>query len=76
MEVAVESVDKARFQPDDPKNNEWVVSVNGKEIDLAYTFINRNGAWENLAMILNIEVYNVSDTLPLTVQKTGTKKRK
>ncbi len=73
-EVTVKSVDTVRFQPKDPQNNEWIVRVNGKEIDLAYTFISRYGAWENLAGILNIDVYDVSYTLPLNERKGKSKK--
>ncbi len=75
-EVTIQSVDRVRFRPNDPSNDEWVVRVNGKKIDLAYTFFKNNGAWENLAALMNIDVDGVSYVLPLKEKKTRTKKHR
>ncbi len=75
-EVTIQSVDRVRFNPNNPNSNEWVVRVNGKKIDLAYTFMKHNGAWENLAAFFNIDVDGVSDSLPLKEKKTKTKKHR
>lgn len=38
----------------------WEVLVNGTGIDLAYTYIAYEGHWQNMAMILGLEVSDVS----------------
>ncbi len=72
--VTIKSVDRVRFKPNDPNDDQWIVRVNGKEIDLAYTFFKRDGAWENLAMLFNIDVVDVSHRLPLKEKKSRTRK--
>lgn len=42
----------------------YEVEINGKGTDLAYTYIERNGKWQNLAMILGIAVQSVPEFLP------------
>ncbi|OQX20208.1 MAG: hypothetical protein BWK80_35985 [Desulfobacteraceae bacterium IS3] len=42
----------------------YEVEVNGKGIDLAYIYIEKNGLWRNLAMILGIAVQDVPEFLP------------
>jgi len=42
---------------------QWEVSINGEPIDLAYTYINVNGEWENLALYVNEKVDGVSKIL-------------
>lgn len=43
--------------------NMWEVSVNGEGIDLAYTYINVNGRWVNLARYVHEKVDSVSEFL-------------
>ncbi len=42
---------------------QWEVSINDAPIDLAYTYINVNGVWENLALYVNEKVDSVSRVL-------------
>lgn len=44
----------------------WQVLVNGKEIDLAYVYVETDGGWRNVAMMLDIEVSDVPQILPGT----------
>jgi len=43
--------------------NQWEVSINGAPIDLAYTYINVDGKWVNLALHVNEKVDSVSAVL-------------
>lgn len=46
--------------------NYWEVLVNGKGIDLAYVYVETDGGWRNVAIMLDIEVSDVSTVLPGT----------
>ena len=47
-----------------PKSaQDWAVTVNGKDIDLAYTYIQEGEQWINLAIKLAVEVDSVPKTL-------------
>jgi hypothetical protein len=37
----------------------WEVLVNGSGIDLAYTYVEHDGRWENLALLLGLEAFDV-----------------
>lgn len=42
----------------------YQIFINGKGIDLAYTYIEQEGKWVNLAMLLGLEVSGVPEFLP------------
>ncbi|QTA91613.1 Lysozyme inhibitor N-terminal domain-containing protein [Desulfonema magnum] len=42
----------------------YQVFLNGKGIDLAYTYIQKQGTWVNLAMLLGLDVSGVPESLP------------
>ena len=42
----------------------WQVSVDGRGIDLAYVYVQRDGVWRNLAIELGLEPSDVPDPLP------------
>ncbi len=44
----------------------WQVLVNGKGIDLAYVYVETDGGWRNVAMMLEIQVSDVPLILPGT----------
>ena len=47
-----------------PKSDQyWAVTVNGKDIDLAYTYVKEGKQWVNLAIKLAVEVDSVPDAL-------------
>ena len=46
--------------------NYWEVLVNGDGIDLAYVYVETDGGWRNLAIMLNLEVSDVPKQLPGT----------
>jgi len=37
----------------------WEVEVNGQPVDLAYAYVERDGRWENLALLLGLEAQDV-----------------
>ena len=37
----------------------WELSINGESVDLAYLYVRKDGKWENLAMLLGLEVSDV-----------------
>ena len=44
-------------------DQDWAVTVNGKDIDLAYTYVKEGKQWVNLAIKLAVEVDSVPDAL-------------
>ncbi|NOQ36699.1 MAG: hypothetical protein GQ569_12535 [Methylococcaceae bacterium] len=46
--------------------NYWQVLINGKGIDLAYVYLETDGGWQNIAIMLSIEVSDVPKLLPNT----------
>lgn len=47
----------------------YEVSVNGEPVDLAYVYVLKAGRWTNLAMLLKIEVSDVSRVMPADVSE-------
>jgi uncharacterized protein YecT (DUF1311 family) len=37
----------------------WEVEVNGQPVDLAYTYVERDGRWQDLALLLGLEAQDV-----------------
>ncbi len=50
----------------------YEVRLNGKGIDLAYTYIRSGGEWENLAMIVGVAVSDVPRYLPKDLPRKST----
>lgn len=60
-EARTEAVNKVTMEQQD--QDYWTVRVNGEEIDLAYVYVLEGGKWTNLAMKLEIEVFDVPETI-------------
>jgi uncharacterized protein YecT (DUF1311 family) len=51
--------------------NYWILEVNNEAIDLAYTYVESDGKWSNLAMMLGLDVVNCPeflDKIPLAAE--------
>ena len=63
-EIRTEDIETIEAVKTDTENY-WEVKVNGKGIDLAYTYYKRKkNKWKNVAMKLKIDVSDVSEYIP------------
>lgn len=60
-----ESINSVKSE-DTGYENYWQVLINGKGIDLAYVYLETDGGWQNMAIMLAIEVSDVAQILPNT----------
>ena len=59
-----DSPDSSTVYKDAGGNSYWTLDVAGKEIDLAYAYVPRNGRWRNLALLLGLPAEDVPEYLP------------
>lgn len=58
------SPDSSTVYKDTGGSSYWTLEVAGKEIDLAYAYVPRNGRWRNLALLLGLPAEDVPEYLP------------
>ena|GEM_PF-3527047 len=60
---STERVRAAKALPARPDSDEWAVSVNGKSVDAAYIYVQRNGRWTNAAWAAGLKFPDIPSTL-------------
>jgi hypothetical protein len=58
-----ERVNAVRIGPARPAADEWAVFLNGKPLDAAYLYVQRNGRWENAAWSAGMRFPDIPATL-------------
>lgn len=57
--IHIESIESGA----DGYNDSWIIYMNGEAVDLAYSYYKENELWRNIAISLDIEVFEVPEYL-------------